>query len=94
MSRIFYMAIAYIITYLVLENLNKKYFVIDEIDSKIKSRFEIANKNGFYVISTIFSTVLIYIILSSFTDVPEEVMSIIQGITLPMAIMLDNRNLE
>ena len=37
---------------------------------------------------------LIRSVLSSFTDVPEEVMSIIQGITLPMAIILDNRNLE
>lgn len=94
MTRIFYMTIAYLITYLVLENLNKRYFIIDKIDSKIKSRFEIANKNGFYIMSTVFTTIVIYIIVSSFMDVPEVAISIIQGITLPIAIVFDSRNLE
>lgn len=91
MIRIFYMTIAYLITYLVLENLNKKYLIIDKIDSKIKSRFEIANKNGFYIMSTVFATIVIYIIVSSFMDVPEEAISIFQGVTLPIAIIFDSR---
>ncbi len=94
MIRIFYMTIAYLITYLVLENLNKKYLIIDKIDSKIKSRFEIANKNGFYIMSTVFATIVIYIIVSSFMDVPEEAISIFQGVTLPIAIIFDSRKKE
>ncbi|WP_373598629.1 hypothetical protein [Paraclostridium bifermentans] len=94
MIRIFYMTIAYLITYLVLENLNKKYLIIDKIDSKLKSRFEIANKNGFYIMSTVFATIVIYIIVSSFMDVPEEAISIFQGVTLPIAIIFDSRKKE
>lgn len=93
MIRILYMTIAYFTTYLVLENLNKRYCIINKLNSNIKSRFKIANKNGFYLISTVLITVLIYIIISSFIDIPKEIMSVIQGITISTAIMLDSVDL-